>query len=572
MANSENAILYDSDCPSGINSDRYSSDDEALFCFMANNEDEVNTSESQTSFYLKGFTRPTQPHPVETSKGKGLLKTPQQKTRQTGMIKGLIQEGSVPQTGNTQDIGLTKELKLLKTKESQCRYHSTELSQRRKAENKTKLISRSKSDRSLNMEKDNRNQLAMTSMTESSQLQKHQLLSAERNKDIIDTSVQINSSETENSQDYVDHIVPERFKNSLEENNRTDVMPTETNLVNEDTNCAETTNLTIEIGERTVEEIEQTDKLTTEEINNNEPTDKASEKFLVKRQLSENEITVYMDNATRVAAIVVGDVVLPFSSDRTLVLKDCLYVPGFRLFVGYPREMKGGLFYSPKDQKIIVSTNARFLEEDYVINHKPRSQINLEELRREGSNPIPVVQEEVPPDIAQRVTKATYIDTVLARFGMQDSKKCIIPYRHGIHLSKEMCPQTQSEIEEMKKVPYASAIGSLMGGAIAWRSIKQKCIADSTIKAEYVAASEAVKEVVWLHGFLVGLGVVPELPKTIMIYYDNSGTVANSKESRAHKITSEDNLTNPFTKSLPAKTFDGHVEKMGVRCRPGGAV
>ena len=28
------------------------------------------------------------------------------------------------------------------------------------------------------------------------------------------------------------------------------------------------------------------------------------------------------------------------------------------LFVGYPRGTKGGLFYSPKDQNVIVSTNA----------------------------------------------------------------------------------------------------------------------------------------------------------------------------------------------------------------------
>ncbi|KAL8492735.1 hypothetical protein ACS0TY_024073 [Phlomoides rotata] len=30
-----------------------------------------------------------------------------------------------------------------------------------------------------------------------------------------------------------------------------------------------------------------------------------------------------------------------------------------RLFVGYPRGTKGGLFYSPKDQKIVVSTHSR---------------------------------------------------------------------------------------------------------------------------------------------------------------------------------------------------------------------
>ena len=50
------------------------------------------------------------------------------------------------------------------------------------------------------------------------------------------------------------------------------------------------------------------------------------------------------------------------------------------IFVGYLRGTKGGLLYSPKDQKAIVSTNARFLEENYVMNHNPKSRIVLEEL------------------------------------------------------------------------------------------------------------------------------------------------------------------------------------------------
>ena len=53
------------------------------------------------------------------------------------------------------------------------------------------------------------------------------------------------------------------------------------------------------------------------------------------------------------------------------------------LFVGYPKGMKGGLFYSPKNQKVIVSTNARFLKEDYVMNHKPRSRAIPEEMSGE---------------------------------------------------------------------------------------------------------------------------------------------------------------------------------------------
>ena len=63
----------------------------------------------------------------------------------------------------------------------------------------------------------------------------------------------------------------------------------------------------------------------------------------------------------------------------------------------------------------------------------------------------------------------------------------------------------------------------------------QSCIADSTMEAEYVAASEAAKKEVWLRNFLLDLGVVPSMQLPITLYCDNSGAVANSKEPRAHK-------------------------------------
>ena len=34
------------------------------------------------------------------------------------------------------------------------------------------------------------------------------------------------------------------------------------------------------------------------------------------------------------------------------------------------------------------------------------------------------------------ISQSTYIDTNLARFSMQDSKKGFLPFRHGITLSK----------------------------------------------------------------------------------------------------------------------------------------
>ena len=50
------------------------------------------------------------------------------------------------------------------------------------------------------------------------------------------------------------------------------------------------------------------------------------------------------------------------------------------MFVGYPKGTRGGLFYSPSDKKVFVSTNATFLRDDYMTNFKPRSKVVLEEL------------------------------------------------------------------------------------------------------------------------------------------------------------------------------------------------
>ena len=255
---------------------------------------------------------------------------------------------------------------------------------------------------------------------------------------------------------------------------------------------------------------------------------------------------------------------------------------------------------------------------------------------------------------------------------MQDSKKGLLPYITGVKLSKDQCPKTPQEVEDMSRVPYASAIGNLMyamlctrpdicysvgvasrfqsnpglqhwtavksilkylrrtrnymlvysgsdlkltgytdsdfqgdkdsrkstsgsvfvlnGGSVVWRSVKQSCIADSTMEAEYVAATEAAKEAVWLRKFLRDLEVVPDSEQPIALYCDNSGAVANSKEPRSHKrskhierkyhlirdivargdvevkkISTHDNIADPFTKTLSSRVFDKHVEGMGLK-------
>ncbi|KAK8676479.1 hypothetical protein V6N13_142053 [Hibiscus sabdariffa] len=60
------------------------------------------------------------------------------------------------------------------------------------------------------------------------------------------------------------------------------------------------------------------------------------------------------------------------------------------------------------------------------------------------------------------LSQSTYIDKVLKRFSMEESKRGFFPMRHGISLSKEMCPSSTQERERMSQIPYASAIGSIM--------------------------------------------------------------------------------------------------------------
>ena len=45
---------------------------------------------------------------------------------------------------------------------------------------------------------------------------------------------------------------------------------------------------------------------------------------------------------------------------------------------------------------------------------------------------------------------------------MQNSKKVSTPSRHRVYLSRDQFLNTPKEIESMKRVPYASAVGSLM--------------------------------------------------------------------------------------------------------------
>ncbi|XP_048323873.2 retrovirus-related Pol polyprotein from transposon TNT 1-94 [Ziziphus jujuba] len=72
------------------------------------------------------------------------------------------------------------------------------------------------------------------------------------------------------------------------------------------------------------------------------------------------------------------------------------------------------------------------------------------------------------------------------------------------------------------------------GGAVSWQSRLQKCVALSTTEAEYIAAAEAGKEMLWLKRFLTELGIKQEDYK---IHCDNQSAMDLSKNSMYHSRT-----------------------------------
>ena len=79
-------------------------------------------------------------------------------------------------------------------------------------------------------------------------------------------------------------------------------------------------------------------------------------------------------------------------------------------FVGYPKGTVGGLFYSLKDNKVFVSTNAEFLKNDYMNDCTPKSRVVLAKMNEpvikqsmdETRNDVVIL--DTPQDITHEMT------------------------------------------------------------------------------------------------------------------------------------------------------------------------
>ena len=51
---------------------------------------------------------------------------------------------------------------------------------------------------------------------------------------------------------------------------------------------------------------------------------------------------------------------------------------------------------------------------------------------------------------------------MLVKYSMHISKRGLLPFQHGIVLYNEQCHKTSQGVEEMRRIPYAMVVGSLM--------------------------------------------------------------------------------------------------------------
>ena len=124
------------------------------------------------------------------------------------------------------------------------------------------------------------------------------------------------------------------------------------------------------------------------------------------------------------------------------------------------------------------------------------------------------------------------------------------------------------------------------GGAVAWQSRLQRCVALSTTEAEFIAITEACKEVLWLKKFLQELGFRQD---NYSLFVDSQSAIHLGKNPTFHsrskhidvryhwirdaldakllelkKVHTDDNGADMMTKALPRGKFEVCCEIAGL--------
>lgn len=131
---------------------------------------------------------------------------------------------------------------------------------------------------------------------------------------------------------------------------------------------------------------------------------------------------------------------------------------------------------------------------------------------------------------------------------------------------------------------------TLGGGAISWKSIKQSCIASSTMESEFIALELAGREADWLRSLLAEVPLWGNSSAPVPIHWDSQAAIGVTKNSvyngkRRHIrirhaivrdflkngvitldfVKSESNLADPLTKGLARRQVHESSRGMGLK-------
>ena len=131
-------------------------------------------------------------------------------------------------------------------------------------------------------------------------------------------------------------------------------------------------------------------------------------------------------------------------------------------------------------------------------------------------------------------------------------------------------------------------VGLIDGGAVSWGSRKQTSVSLSTVEAEFIVASTAVKEILWHRSLFSSLNVTLTSPTSLLI--DNQGALDLIKSGQindrtkhidikfrhvcdqedqgrisSQHVATQEQIADIMTKPLGAEKFSYFREMIGVR-------
>jgi hypothetical protein len=175
------------------------------------------------------------------------------------------------------------------------------------------------------------------------------------------------------------------------------------------------------------------------------------------------------------------------------------------------------------------------------------------------------------------LSQKQYIVDILKRYGMDKCSTVDTPMNPGLRLSRDQCPKTYEEAQEMKDIPYISAVGSIMYLAMMTRP---DIAETASVLARYnsnpgIAHWKAVKHLLrYLAGTLdmeLCLGADPDCDELIRAYSDadHGGNKDNGKSTTGYLIKVGSGVVSWSSKLQPIVTLSTTEAEYVAACAAG---